>query len=118
MKPVKFTLNGKQRSLYFDWNTVADFEDEFDTSIMYTLQKKRLGMSAMRGLFWAGMLHEDDSLEVKEVGNMLQQSIQDQEHSLASLVDPLTKALTDSGLLDVKAKGEQKPKNAKNPKSQ
>jgi hypothetical protein len=115
MKPVKFTLGGKERSLYFDWNVVADFEDEFDTSIMYTLQKKKMGMSAMRGLYWAGM--QDDSLDVKEVGNMLHKSVQDGENSLTSLIEPLTKALTDSGILDVKVKGED-PKNAKNPKSQ
>lgn len=104
MKPVKVKLNKEERSLYYDFNVVSDYEDEADMSAIYAVSKKRLGFSTIRGLYWAGLKHEGKGESVEEVGNLLQKSVQSKEHSLGSLADPLLKALRDSGVLDLNAK--------------
>jgi predicted RNA-binding protein with RPS1 domain len=114
MKPVKFTLNGEEHSLLIDLNTISDFEEEFDANIIDMLKNKKISISMLRGLFWAGMLHENENLKVREVGTMISQSVANGEHDFSSLADKLKKAVDDSDLF--KMKGAQKPKNAKNPK--
>ncbi len=61
----------KERSILFDMNAFAEVEEAYG-DIDIAMQKIEAGsIKALRLLLWAGLIHEDESLTVKQVGSML-----------------------------------------------
>lgn len=82
-KPTKtaFTLfasyeDDRKRSLRFDINALADFEQETGMGFAQLMQQKAT-FAAARALIWAGLKHEDRMLTIEQVGRLLNQWIQD-----------------------------------------
>lgn len=62
----------KPRRLKYDWNAVAEIEDRHDTSLielMEAISEKKIGR--LRIALWGGLIHEDESLTLKQVGEMI-----------------------------------------------
>lgn len=84
-KPTKtrFTLfekyeEDRKRSLRFDINALADFEQETGMGFAQLMQQKAT-FAAARALIWAGLKHEDRILSIESVGNLLWQYMKDPE---------------------------------------
>ena len=60
----------RRRSLRFDLNALADFEQEVGMGIAQLMQTKAI-YATTRALLWAGLKHEDRGLTVDRVGNLL-----------------------------------------------
>lgn len=86
-EPVYVELD-KKRELKFTLNSFAEMEDKFG-SVDLALEKMEKGsIKAVRFMLWAGLIHEDDELTEKQVGNMIE--LQD----LQELSDKMNKVMT------------------------
>lgn len=83
VKKFPVRLDGNDRTLVFDLNAFAEIEDAYG-DIELAMQKMQAGSpKALRILLWAGLLHENEELTLKEVGKMLDMAgIQDLTHIL------------------------------------
>jgi len=77
----------KPRAIKLDLNAMASFEDIMDMSIPYLLlQVQRaamqdpieatrvIGFRHVRALLWAGLLHEEPNLTLREAGNLVEKA--------------------------------------------
>jgi len=60
----------KRRSLRFDLNALADFEQEVGMGIAQLMQTKAI-FATTRALLWAGLKHEDRGLTVDRMGDLI-----------------------------------------------
>jgi hypothetical protein len=103
---AKVTFDGEEKLLRFDFNAMADLEDHFDKGIAAIMDKNRIGFSTIRGLYWAGLKWKMPGLTLEKVGNMLTRKMEEEDLSLAELMDPVKKAITAAGWI------KQKPEKA------
>ncbi|MEW5921562.1 MAG: GTA-gp10 family protein [Bacillota bacterium] len=61
----------KERNLLLDLNAMVAFEEETGSSLLSATSMSRMGMKEIRALLWACLIHEDESLTVKQVGAMV-----------------------------------------------
>ncbi|MCL5290561.1 MAG: hypothetical protein M1489_05990 [Firmicutes bacterium] len=67
---VKLNLD-KERNLLLDLNAMVTFEQETGKSLMEGADLSKMGMIEFRALLWACLIHEDESLTLKNVGAMV-----------------------------------------------
>ena len=58
----------KKRTIRFTLNALAEIEDALGVPLS-KLSEVELGVKTVRTMLWAGLLHEDDELTEKQVGN-------------------------------------------------
>lgn len=68
MKPITIELD-KERSLLLDLNAMAEFEDVTGKNLFQI--GSNFSAKDFRALLWACMLHEDEELTLKDVGQMI-----------------------------------------------
>lgn len=85
-KTIKVMLD-KERTIRFTLNSFADLEERYGSIdvAMNTLQDGSI--KGLRTLLWAGLIHEDEQLTERQVGNMIDMS------SLTELTVHVTEAL-------------------------
>ena len=92
-KPVPIVLaDGKKRTLLFEFEAFLGLEQEFGITIE-KMQEDLLAGGAlrnMRALLWAGLLHEDESLTLKDVGKLIEIK------NFEAISDALAKAFTEA----------------------
>lgn len=66
---VKINLD-KERTLRFTLNSLAELEDAFGVPLS-KLGEIELGIKSIRTMLWAGLIHEDDALTERQVGNFV-----------------------------------------------
>ncbi|MCS0827383.1 gene transfer agent family protein [Cytobacillus firmus] len=66
---VSITLD-KERTLRFTLNSLAEIEDKLGVPLS-KMAELELGIKTVRTMLWAGLIHEDEDLTEKEVGNMV-----------------------------------------------
>lgn len=64
---VKITLD-KERTLFYDLNALVALEDQ---GIEVAKVSEGVKMSQVRGILWAGLIHEDKELTLEEVGSLV-----------------------------------------------
>jgi hypothetical protein len=69
--PVVKILLDRERTLRFDFNALASFEDATGLSALEPGVWMNPNAKILRALLWAAMLHEDETITIKEVGAML-----------------------------------------------
>lgn len=99
-KPVKITLD-KERTLIFDLNAFACLEEEYGSidGVLDALAKGKV--KSLRAIVWAGLVQEDESLTVKDVGKLI--TLADLQRVAEAVNEALAQALP------------QPEKNAENP---
>ncbi len=71
VKPaVSITLD-KERHLLMNLNAMVSFEEATGKSLFQGIDPKGMTAKDFRALLWACLLHEDESLELKDVGKMI-----------------------------------------------
>lgn len=68
--PIKLS-DGKQRQLLFDLNSLAELEDVYGGHADALREVQTGSFKAIRATLWAGLLHEDPDLTIKDVGAMI-----------------------------------------------
>jgi hypothetical protein len=103
LNTVDFNLFDRPRHLKYDINAIADIERETKTGITALLQQERLGFDSIRILLWGGLKHEDRTLTVEKVGDLIQNYMVDQKSNLFQALtvfsDKIVEGLTKSGLI-------------------
>ena len=61
----------KPRNIVFDLNAFSELEEIYGSMDAAFKAMQTGSMKAARTLLWAGLLHEDDALTVKQVGAMV-----------------------------------------------
>lgn len=59
----------RMRHLRFDLNAMAAYEDETGKSAFSI--GDNINAKSIRALLWASLIHEDETLTIKQVGNMI-----------------------------------------------
>lgn len=95
--------DARPRNLKFDLNALADFEQETGMGFAQ-LMKQRAAFAAARALTWAGLKHEDRSLTIDGVGQLIGQYITDEDvprgaQTIDTLLEVVVKAAIDQGAL-------------------
>lgn len=70
--------DGRKRSLRFDINALADFEQETGMGFAQLMQQKAT-FAAARALLWAGLKYADRTLTIERTGELLNQYVKDAE---------------------------------------
>jgi hypothetical protein len=67
VKPFKITLD-KERNLLYDMNAFIELEQRFG-SVENALEElgKKANLKSVRTILWAGLVHEDENLQEKDV---------------------------------------------------
>jgi len=68
---VTIELGGRERHLRFDLNAMAAFEEAAGKSILSGIETGKLGARDLRALIWACLLHEEETLTLKEIGTWI-----------------------------------------------
>lgn len=58
----------KKRTIRFTLNALAEIEDALGVPLS-KLSEVELGVKTVRTMLWAGLLHEDETLTERQVGN-------------------------------------------------
>lgn len=100
MRHVEITIFDKPRKLRFDVNALCDVEPLIGGGLFEVLvdADRMTRLSTIRGLMWAGLKHEDPTLMVGKVGQMINQFLQN-GGELTVLIKFINDALFASGLL-------------------
>ena len=61
----------KKRYFLLDLNAMVAFEEETGKNIMQGIDPKSMTAKDFRALLWACLLHEDESLGIRDVGKMI-----------------------------------------------
>lgn len=99
-KPVKLMLD-KERSLVYDLNAFAALEEEQGSVEVALDALKKGSVKALRAVLWAGLVHEDEALTVKDVGRLV--TLADLQCVTEAVNEAISQALP------------QAPKNAESP---
>ena len=99
---AKVTFDGEEKLLRFDMNGMADLEEHFDKGITALMDKNRMGFSTIRGLYWSGLKWKMQGLTFEKVGNMLQRKMEEEDVTLAELMEPIKKAIEAAGWIKVR----------------
>lgn len=110
---------GRSRNLRYDINALADFEQLTGMGFGQLMQMKAMFATA-RALLYAGLKHEDRTLSVERVGDLIMDFINDEQNPDASidfLVEKALEAAVAQGALGQRAKKQaaeqaEKTKNA------
>lgn len=74
IKPKKVPIvlgDCKQRNLLYDLNALAELEDAYGGHADALKEVQTGSFKAIRATLWAGLLHEDPDLTIKDVGAMI-----------------------------------------------
>lgn len=67
---VEVELGGEKRTLRFTLNSLAEIEDKLGVPLS-KLSEVELGVKTVRTMLWAALIHEDEEITEKQVGNMV-----------------------------------------------
>lgn len=67
---VKIMLD-KERTLLFDLNALVEYEEVTGKSLISGVNLSNLKMKDIRALLYAGLVHEDEKITLKQVGKLL-----------------------------------------------
>lgn len=96
-KPSRQVKLDKVRSLRFNWSAACRFEESYGRSIPEAMQAQ-VGVRLISHLAWAGMLHDEPGLTMREAERRIQSYI-NQDGDIAVFSQELIAALIDSGVL-------------------
>ena len=84
-------------NLKYDFNALCELEEKSEMGILEIIESKK-GNYTMRLMVWAGLLHENNRLTIKEAGEILNKLIQE-GNTLNDIATLIFKALEKSGVI-------------------
>ena len=98
----------KPRKLRLTTNALCELEDLFDKPIHEILMDGAKGLRTVRAFLWAGLLHEDPELTLKETGDLI-----DHKNDFLYVQQKVTEAI-DCAFGSDQGKNEEGPKTREN----
>lgn len=98
-KYVEITLGGKERLLKFDFNAVSDIEEEFGKGISAIFDEENVGFNVLRVFYWGGLKWKEPGLTIQRAGLILGEALENEEHTMETLMSHMIDALQKSKLL-------------------
>ncbi|MGD6897108.1 hypothetical protein [Bacillus infantis] len=89
VKPVKIMLD-KERTILFDLNALCELEETYESVFDALADIEKMKMKSIRSILHAALVHEDESLTLKQVGSFIGM------HNILEISAKLTAAFTDS----------------------
>lgn len=77
----------KKRRLKFNMNALTELEDVLGMPIT-GLSDQKVGMKELRAMLWAGLLHDDPDLSLREAGDLIELE------NLQEISEKVTEAMT------------------------
>lgn len=108
VKNIELELD-KVRTLRFDLNAFAELEDNFGTIDEALGAMEKGSIKALRAVLWAGLIHEDEELTVKQVGALL--TLADLAQLTEKINSAVLNAVPEVEVPDPNLKVVQSPKN-------
>lgn len=91
IRPKIISINlDKERHLKFDMNAFAELEDLYGDFQTAMNEMAKGSIKAVRAILWAGLVHEDESLTIKQVGSMIDMS------NISYVVETISKAISEA----------------------
>lgn len=91
IKPKVYTINlDKERHLKFDLNAFAELEGIYGDFQTAMEAMSNGSIKAVRAMLWAGLVHEDENLTIKDVGSMIDMS------NIGYVVETISKAVSEA----------------------
>ncbi|MFW6079005.1 MAG: hypothetical protein ACODAE_05250 [Gemmatimonadota bacterium] len=75
-RDVTLELAGETRRLRYDFNALCDLEDALGRPLS-ALSEDSAGFREIRAMLWAGLIHEDPDLTLRDAGALLGRHIED-----------------------------------------
>ncbi len=97
MRYVEITVGDKVKKLRYDFNAIADLEQQVGSGIVKLFSEEMIGFHTIRLLFWAGLRWEDQGLTMQRAGMIIKQLLEE-GHTFEDLSALVTEALKLSGL--------------------
>jgi hypothetical protein len=88
----------RKRTLRFDFNALADFEQEMGMGFAQMMQN-RATFGTARALLWSGLKHEDRSLTIEKVGELMGKCIKAGEADVTKFLEITLTACKNQGAL-------------------
>jgi hypothetical protein len=96
---IYIKLDGKDRLLRYDINSVTRIEELFGGKSLITMLSNPayFGFSLIRALLWGGLRHREKGLTLDRTGILMQEYL-DAGGSLGDISDKVMEALTEAGI--------------------
>jgi hypothetical protein len=88
----------RRRFLKYDLNALADFEQMMGMGFAQLMQMKAI-FAACRALLWAGLKHEDRTLTLERVGDLLSRYLREAGGSIDEALSTAFSAALDQGAM-------------------
>lgn len=95
---VLINLNNQDMEIKYTVNEICTLEEKTGKGLMALIAQDNMGFNIIRLLLWAGLKHKQQHLIPETVGNWLQIYLNN-KNSLVEVMDKITKALKESGVL-------------------
>jgi len=92
---VAVTLD-KPRMLRFDYNAIADLQEQAGLSMADMMDESKLGFGTIRSFVWAGLKHEDPTMTTRKAGELIQGYLEN-GGKIEQLMQKVVKAIMASG---------------------
>lgn len=106
MKGTRIDLGGETRTLRFDFNALADIEEEAQASFSRLIDQGLISMRTLRLLVWGGLKWQDSKLTLVKAGEWIQGYF-DGGSTMEALWILVSHALDQSGV--IKSKPSEEP---------
>lgn len=95
MKGTAIELNGERHVLRYTINALAELERHMGRGLDHIFSEEAIGYNLVRGMLWAGMLHENPMITPRAIGEALEQHVE-AGGELLSLFNACIEAIQDS----------------------
>jgi len=85
----------KERHLKFDLNAFAELEDIYGDINTAFEAMQRGSIKAIRAMLWAGLVHEDKSLTIEQVGEMVH--LGNMNEVMSAITKAINEAMPEAG---------------------
>jgi hypothetical protein len=109
MRYVEFEAGDKSYRLRYDFNAIADLEQQSGSGVISLFSEEKVGFHTIRMLLWAGLKWDTKGLTTEKTGDIINDFVAE-GNSLEELSNYITDALQESGLFgDVKGGKDKTP---------
>lgn len=98
MRGVTVELGGQTRTLRMDFNAICDLEQHFGKGISHIFAEENIGFSTIRAFYWAALRHENKTLTINNIGDLLQEELAN-GNSIEHLLNPILTAFKVAGFM-------------------
>jgi hypothetical protein len=98
----------RKRNLKFDLNALADFEQMMGMGFAQLMQMKAV-FAVARALLWAGLKHEDRTLTLEKVGDLLSRFMREKNGSVDDVLNAAFGAALEQGAMGRAEEPESEP---------